>query len=264
VGKPSRVTRSRVYRVTGEQFGEDLFLRCSPIQITHINASFGGQYQLREAPGDSAHDFDYALRWQYGVPTECRHLIQFLTENLALPMAAHPVVKLASCLDWYKDAGTSINSSEWNDTYVGSLVSQGKYARPGHGSTSEKATDALVELMSAAIATHPEFRRADYIVSVPGSKGDYTSFGERLASAVAETTGKPLVQIEGPRREQRKSDAAPAVDGLFVAPSLLNGRCLVIDDVIRSGNSVAETARAARQAGATAVHVLAAAKTRRN
>lgn len=120
----------------------------------------------------------------------------------------------------------------------------------------------LIDSLSDVVSRHPSMRVAPSVVSVPGSNGDGNSVGEYIARRLAELTGKALIVTTGPAREPREAGGSyQGLDGLFELPSLVDGACIVVDDVFKSGTTMRATALAARRAGATAVYGLAAVKT---
>ena len=118
--------------------------------------------------------------------------------------------------------------------------------------------------MSRVALRHPNLLRAETIVGVPGHTATGTSVAELLAQSVAERTGKRYVRTFAPSRPERKGQNRRSVEGMFSIRSTLAGDCIVVDDVMLSGATLDETARAARSAGADRVFGLVAAKTLRD
>jgi predicted amidophosphoribosyltransferase len=144
------------------------------------------------------------------------------------------------------------------------MVNMAKYY--GH----HEAFDDLVQALAHVITEHPMYAGADFIVAAPGHKGSTKSFGERLAEAVAEKTGKPVVRpatasAERPAAKEREQGAAArSLEGEFSFGADVAGRVLVIvDDVCRSGGTMTAIATAARAAGAVSVLGLVGAQTMR-
>ena len=88
---------------------------------------------------------------------------------------------------------------------------------------------------------------------------------ELLARAVARNLGVPCRRLlrRGPGPAQTGRDAVARLDGpgFKARRALRGGTVLLVDDVVTTGATVAAAARALREAGAGAVHVLAAART---
>lgn len=239
------------------------YLKSVRLPLRHVDHCFGGRFErLSPVPASYAADYDNCLHWPAGLPTDARRLIGLLTEALVLPTGRDARLDLAMALDWYKVLDPAVPSSDWANTELGDLMYKAKYwvSSP---SIRRAAAHELIDLLSAAVQRHPAYRDAAAVVSVPGSKGDGNSIGEYIASGVAEQIGKDLVTATGPAREPRKGGggAAGGLDGQFALPTTIEGACIVVDDVYRSGVTMRATALAARQAGATAVFGLAAAKT---
>lgn len=237
------------------------YLTSLRLPVSHIEYCFGRYFdKLPALPAARAAEYDTCLHWPDGFPEGAEQLIGLLSEALVLP-TRDDRIELALALDWYKVLNPDIASTEWENTEVGQLVNKAKYWRSSP-STRRSAAHQLIDRLSVAIDRHPALSAAPSLVSVPGSTGDGVSVGEYIAAGVAEQAGKVLVKARGPAREARKVGGAPGgLDDIFHLPSSIDGACVVIDDVYKSGVTMRATALAARQAGASAVYCLAAAKT---
>jgi hypothetical protein len=237
------------------------YLTSLRLPVSHIEYCFGRYFdKLPTVPAPRADDYDTCLHWQDGFPEGAQELIGLLSEALVLP-TRDDRIELAMALDWYKILDPNVASTEWENTEVGQLVSKAKYWKSSP-STRRSAAHQLIDTLSKAIDRHPALSVAPNLVSVPGSAGDGVSIGEYIAAGVAEQTEKVLIKTRGPARDPRKAGGAPGgLDGIFQLPSSVDGACVVVDDVYKSGVTMRATAFAARQAGATAVYCLAAAKT---
>jgi hypothetical protein len=238
------------------------YLNCQHLPIAHITHCFDDQFRSIPVPATRAADFEKCLHWPTGYPPGARTLIELLHEVLTLPTQSERV-SLALALDWYKVAESDVPPDRWKNTPVGQLVLKAKYYKSSPA-TMKAAAAQLVELLGHALERHPAYKSAPYLVTVPGSAGNGGSFGESIASGVAQRANKTLIRTIGPPREAKKAGGSSSLDGLFSLPQSLDGPCVVVDDVYRSGMTMQATALAARQAGATAVFALVAAKTLRN
>lgn len=138
----------------------------------------------------------------------------------------------------------------------------------------QNITPLLGQILAEGVAGNQFAVETDVVIPVPLSALRQQDRGfnqsEQLASAVATHLGKPLA-VDGLRRtrntqpqarlgspEQRAANVAGAfeVDNLAV---VAGKRVLLIDDVITTGATVSECARALREAGASSVVVAALA-----
>ena len=201
--------------------------------------------------------------------TEVESLLELLIRAITLPSPRGMATTLA--LDWYKVADDQADARSWSNTVAGDWVSRGKYwyrsSPEQQQDVGRHAAQALVE----AVRAHPTFAAATVVAHVPGHDVLQVSFGSRLAKTVARDTGKPFVRVSctTPFRPESKNvtDAqhATALHGIFrVLQPLRRAHVLVVDDVFRSGRSMAEVARACRAAGASTVSGLCVVRTMRS
>jgi predicted amidophosphoribosyltransferase len=120
------------------------------------------------------------------------------------------------------------------------------------------------------VEAHVLLSRADVIVNVPGHDRARVSFGGRLASSVAARRGLPIVTVvaRSEFRPEAKSvevaRRAALLRNEFSVHQDLSGACaLIVDDVFRSGTSMAAVARVVRGAGAIEVSGVCAVRTMR-
>lgn len=203
--------------------------------------------------------YDYRFDWDMSVPNTVVACAELLKQVLTMGRLQHTTTALA--LDWYKNPPTE-QEPFWSNTAAGELVYRAKYW--SEGQDARNARSDISTKMKAVIELHPTLAAIPTVVTVPGSKADFNSFGERLARHIASVTAKEVVQTltRSGAREPRKGGGEVALTGEFVMPNSLSGPVLIIDDVFMSGTSMDATALAARQAGATDVYGLAIAKTR--
>lgn len=227
-------------------------------QITVVG---GSDCYLVEMTDQWRQDFTHRFRAPNGIPDKVRELVDVLRTDLR---TLRPVTALdfAVVLDWYKVPDPEIEPMSWTNTEVGALVNKMKYWT-SNPAAQNAAGSKIADLMADAITRHPLLRSMPSIATVPGSKADGRSCGERLARGVAARTGKQIVEtvaVNGPRLT-RKSDEVDDLDDQFRMPQSLTGGVLIIDDVISRGISMRAVGRAARFAGAEMVAGLAAVKT---
>lgn len=203
--------------------------------------------------------YDYRFDWDAAVPESVLACAELLKNVLTMGRLQHTTTALA--FDWYKNPPTQ-EAQYWSNTDAGELVYRAKYW--SEGQDSRNARSSISTKFKAVIGLHPTLAAIPTVVTVPGSKADFNSFGERLARHVASVTAKEVVQTlsRSGAREPRKGGGEVDLVGEFVMPNSLSGPVLIIDDVFMSGASMDATALAARQAGATDVYGLAIAKTR--
>jgi hypothetical protein len=181
------------------------------------------------------------------------------------PSPASPVL----ALDFYKIADPRVDPHEWRNTEVGALVHEGKYWRQYNVARRRQAGKALVDQVVRAVRCHPLLGTTTAVVDVPGHDARQISFGSQMAASVAHRLGLRFVRTCS--RAEFRPPAKDAIDervrmeairGQFrTSADLTRQSVLVVDDVIRSGLSLAEAARAATAAGAERVWGIAGART---
>lgn len=129
----------------------------------------------------------------------------------------------------------------------------------------------LGALMADCAAADPQLRSAQVVVQVPLHRNRLRERGfnqsELLAREVAERMALPLTadllircQVTQAQSGLALEDRKRNVRGAFVASRQINGSTvLLVDDVISTGSTASECARALRQVGAARVVVLTAA-----
>ncbi|UIN29836.1 ComF family protein [Microbacterium binotii] len=137
----------------------------------------------------------------------------------------------------------------------------------------EEGRTSLVRPFSAALAAaaHAGFPDAGVLfVPMPTSAAAFRRRGHRVVEEILGRSGLPalavLRRIRSTRdqRELGRTERAQNVAGSLRARRRLDGRRIVIvDDVVTTGASVGEAARALRQAGADVMGVACVAHTRR-
>jgi hypothetical protein len=262
-GGNQRPCRIEAYQPTRSKDPNDtwqrLYLQSGEIPIQHLLHCFPEHFDEIDVRGERVRQFNHCLHWHDRIPVAAKKLVTLLTNTLALP-AQDKACDLSLAIDWYKNP---LDDGEWENTEVGEIIYRAKYFRKTP--TIMMAAQAQLAGRLADVAgQHLALDAAPYLVSVPGSKGDGMSAGERIAATVADLTGKQLVKTIGPPRPERKGDQSCSVKGLFKIPALLDGSCIILDDVSRSYDTLREVGLLAKNAGATSVYALVGAKTRRN
>lgn len=232
---------------------------CGPASAAEqIRAVAGGRCCPCKVPESLTHEYSHCFEFPNGHDSDVESLVQVLEQVRTL--ATRPHTDFALVLDWYKvPPEDGAVSPKWANTPSGELIYRGKYCKQ-----RDRALQ-LVDVMTDVFVRHPLMRDAT-IVTVPGSKPhEGPSFGERLAGTIRKRTGNPMVLTVGAREGHapRKGDEghAHSLIGTLSMPQPIGGAVVVIDDVVRSGDSISAVALAARTAGATAVYALAAVKT---
>lgn len=256
---PSRINAYEIQESSDPRYRFDVFIASPELPIMHVQRSLpGGFIKTGVSPSDQ---YQVCLRYSGQFPETLPDLLDLLKDRLCLPTGNWAPLDLALALDYYKIPPAE-DGGEWKNTNSGELVSRAKYwvSDPG---MQRLCREKIVEKVADTIRRHPILNSASRIVSVPGSKGNGSSVGESIAAGVATRLGRPLISTIGPVRPERKGDQAASIAGLFSVPEMIHGNCVIVDDVWRSGETAAEVGRAARTAGASAVHAVVAAKTMR-
>jgi pyrimidine operon attenuation protein/uracil phosphoribosyltransferase len=264
----SRGNRLVTWTVQPSGPGHHLWLRTTADVAAQIRRA-SRDYRQIDPPARYDGTWTHLLYSRFPLTAEIENLLDLLTRTLTLPSPRGMDTALA--LDWYKVADHEVDSRSWSNTVAGDWVSRGKY---WHWSSPEQQADlgrraarALVE----AVQRHPTLAATTVVADVPGHDAKQVSFGSRLAATVAQYTGRPFQRVTCtiPFRPEAKNvtDAqhSAVLHGSFrVLEPLRGARVLVVDDVIRSGRSMAEVARACRAAGAASVAGLCVARTMRS
>lgn len=241
-----------------------------PLEPTHwlyICGPHGAAEQIRQVggrrcvdrpdmPAAMAREYSHCFEFAGGQEPDVVDLVRVLEEVRILSPRSH--VDHALVLDWYKVPDDDVDPMRWPNTPAGDLVNRGKYR-----GDMTKARE-LAGWMANIVGSHPLLCDAT-IVTVPGSRADGQSFGERLAVTIQRRTGNGLLVTQSAgARPERKTGGASSLLGTLSLPQTVQGSVLIIDDVVRSGHSLSAVGLAARQAGAESVFAFAAVKTMRD
>lgn len=150
---------------------------------------------------------------------------------------------------------------------IGDLVYRAKSYSAASGSKSR--ADLLADHMTKFLRSHPRYSAANHFTAVPPSNPSKTfDLPTHLAKHASRTLGRSLLTIgkvratEPQKGKGTEEDCRTNVTGSMRVDQSLNGATVVVvDDIYRSGCSMAEAARACRQAGAREVLGFAATKT---
>ena len=258
--RPCRIEAAQRLRPNdSSQTWQRIYLQSGNLPIRHISHCFPDSFNEIDVRREHAAKFNHCLHWPDPIPAKATDLVTLLQAVLALPTHDNDC-ELSLALDWYKDfteEGEPVNSE------VGELVRRAKYFKYSPHIMSA-AQAQLAGRLADVVRRHPALDQAPYLVSVPGSKGDGRSAGERIAGMLADLTSKDLVKTVGQSRPERKEDQSCKLEGLFKLPAPLDGPCVIVDDVCRSGTTLREIALLAKNAGAPTVYALVGARTRRN
>lgn len=221
----------------------------------------GAACERLDVQESKAMEYSHRYVWRRGMTPGVRPMLRLLKEVRTL--RRYDEVDCALVLDWYKVPDDDVDPQQWPNTASGELIYRGKYYKTA-SVARQAARQTLVERLADVIDRHALYCGATAIVTVPGSAGDYKSFGEGLTGAVAAKVGKQVVMTtpkgaHAPRKEGAHEDLSDA----FTLPTSVAGDVVIVDDVVRSGASMSAVALAARKAGAARVFGLAAVKTMR-
>jgi Phosphoribosyl transferase domain len=250
------------------EVGHRLWLRATDDVVAHVRQATADYRQL-DLPAGYRGAWSHLLYSRFPLRIEVADLLELLTRTVTLPTP--PTMTTALALDWYKVPDDAVDARSWANTTAGEWVTQGKYWYEWEPDRQDEVGLRAARALVDAVASHPVFVAATVVVDVPGHDTLQVSFGSRLAATVARETEKPFVPLSCTlvfRPEAKNltdSQHRAALHGAFRAPEPLPGaRVLVVDDVFRSGRSMAEAARACRDAGAATVSGLCVVRTMRS
>jgi hypothetical protein len=201
---------------------------------------------------------------------EVGELLNLLQEVITLP--ALSAVDVAVVLDWYKIPVDGVDPYDWDNSVIGDLVNRGKYRFKFR---LEDQTIAGRELMGRhmmpIIVRHPLLNTVKIVLDIPSHDRRYQlSFGSRMAATVARDIGGIHVRVDSRdefRPQAKDLDPVSRVkvlkDQFSINFDLTGKRVLIVDDVLRSGDSMRFVAAAARKSGAARVFGICAVRTLR-
>lgn len=261
-----RGNRLEWWTTTQTQSGHALWLR-GPIEaVRQVQAVDPAYRDVRYVTDTSG--------WTHALPSPeptakpaVRLLLDLLKEIIIVPSGA---IDLVAALDWYKIPAEGVDSYQWPNTETGELVSSGKYRyRQAPGPQAEAGRN-LASRICNVIDRHALLKDVSIVLNVPGHDSRLVSFGSRLAATVARDRGLPMIKVHtsslfrAAAKELERHKLAQMFDDEFSVPSEVRGcSVLIVDDVIRSGTSMAAVGKAARASGAYRVFGIGAVRTMR-
>lgn len=268
-----RGNRLEWWALTTAQGGAFLWLR-GPTEVARQVQAAAPEYQSCPVSSDAitkgwTHVLFVPQTVSGGPPSvrpQISQLLTLLTEIVSVPIS--PTVDFALALDWYKKPEGE-DPYCWPNTEVGDLVSSGKYRYRYQAEPQAVAGRALTGRLCDAIGRHAILQGASIILDIPGHDSQRVSFGSRLAAAVARCLGLPMSRVgtkSAFRPESKNLGGAQQslLQDEFVVAEVVRGQSvLIVDDVIRSGVSMAAVGKAARAAGAQPVLGICATRTMR-
>ncbi len=266
--RDARGNRLLRWTVVDEAGGHELWL-CGPFEVADQVKSVDPRYQsLTMSEGGRQQAWTHVLRASGPVSPDCTVLLQTLAQIVILPCPDN--IEVALTLDWYKVPDPQVDPFEWPNTETAELLNQGKYRSRSNPDRQAHFGRALADRIASTINGHPLLKRSTVVVDVPGHDSEQVSFGSRLAASVAVRLGVPMRRTSAvstfrpPAKSSHSDTRAAAINGQFIVQNDLSfSTALIVDDVYRSGTSMAETARAARIAGAQTVYGISAVRTMR-
>ena len=248
--------------------GHVLRLR-GPIEVVAQVQAVAPEYQRTTGVASAAGGWTHELVSPGHAPKrEARQLLELLSDVVSLPSS--PPIKFAIVLDWYKIPTDGADPRDWPNTEVGELVHKGKYVYKTKEEQKTVVGRNLAGRICNAISRHAALNSAEVILNVPGHDRNVVSFGPRLAATVAKYRKMPNIRVAARSefRPEAKSlspmERAMLFADEFTVPPEIRGRsALIVDDVFRSGGSMAAVAKAAYEAGAREIFGICPARTRR-
>lgn len=257
--------RWRVRGAPADSPARILYVCTSSDVVEHIRSVSAGPCLELELPEKRADEFTHRLHFpEGGLPPDelLKHLCQWLTVQV-------PHLDLVVAADWYNNPPDDGHETWWH-TPPGDLVNKAKY-RWDTG-LNDRARAALAVGLAGMVRAHPLLVGADAIVTVPGHKTGVLACSVDLAQRVAESVGKSVVAttVTSAERPQAKEGRRLTPEELVelsneypMPRSLSDLTVIVLDDVLRTGNTMAAVALSARRAGAATVLGLVPARTRK-
>jgi hypothetical protein len=263
-----RGNRLERWEVASLGTGHVLRLR-GPFEVVAQIQAVAPEYQNSTCPARPASEWTHELfSRDRTMRREVRQLLELLGQVVCLPSL--PPIRFAIALDWYKIPVDGVDSREWPNTEIGELVHRGKYVYKTNEEQKRQIGRNLAGRICNAMSRHAVLNSTEVILNVPGHDRKVVSFGPRLAATVAKYRKMPNLRVTARSefRPEAKSlsrlERAVFLGDEFTVPPEISGRsALIVDDVFRSGVSMAAVAKAAYEAGARDVFGICPTRTRR-
>jgi len=262
----SRANRLYTWASVDHKTGHDLWLRGPEEVVTQVRI-LAPEYRPLRLPMASSWQWTHVLR----APGSCRPDVAELLETLrvVLSLRSDRNLIVGVALDWYKKPVEGVPPNSWPNTEVGELIHRGKYWYQTDAQKQAEVGRDVVSRLCRAIQRHPVLRQVEVILDVPGHDSrKRVSFGSRMADAIARNLGRDRIRVQTRdefRPAAKSLDAAGRAavlrDQFRVDQSLVDRVVLVVDDVLRSGDSMNEVVGVAYRAGAKRVDGICAART---
>ncbi|KAA2254873.1 phosphoribosyltransferase [Solihabitans fulvus] len=229
-----------------------------------------GAFPRAKNVGTVGHDakWPYRIRLDFNPDSSLDEFLDFLKEVLVIRIERQDLLDAAIALDFYNQPAAG-DSAKVEHTATANLIRLVKKYEQASPAEIDRAGLTLCESLSDAILRHEWLSQATRILPVPGHARDKPSVAVLLGALLTHELGIPRTEVGCLRAERKQAknmtdDERAALLNEFVIKEDLTGRTvLVLDDVYRTGFTMAGVASAARRAGATTVLGLVAARTLR-
>lgn len=172
------------------------------------------------------------------------------------------------CLGWQKWL-----KEEDHRTFIGQLVREGKQYSHSDHRPDPAAVHALAALVSMVVMAGAAHGHVNMLVAMPSSETSTNRLPRMVTAAAGLASGIPIappmaltrVRQVGPMKEKEgiEEKLASIAGAVAADPATFRGQhVMIVDDLLGSGATMREAARAIRAAGADQVFGLAMAKTR--
>ena len=245
--------------VSGSPPKAHLQLRCTNDIASQVERRLDGVAGARlRLRSEDREEWTHRYPLSRGLDNSEKAFLELLTKVLTLRIG--PPVTVGIALDYYKDPASHQDPAEWSNTAAGELVHRGKYEG------SDAAGKELADHLASIAQRHPDLRNADVVVTVPSHSP--RKFSERLGRRVATRLEIPIAvlfdDVGSPQKETDPAERPLVSYRLEPEGGVGDKAALVIDDVVRTGESMRSVARFLDESGASSVCVLAGVRTMRN
>lgn len=171
---------------------------------------------------------------------------------------------VTACVDVYRTPVEGLPPDDWPFTQVGRLLSAAKYGG------DRNASAQIAKILHNVIINHPALCSAEAIAAIPPHQmaAQRNDCPEQWARLLCQWLTVPYAGIRRTRAVAKQRDIKDPDEARRNQPSSMAAdesvtrlTVLAVDDFYTDGETMAEAARALREAGATSVLGLCAAKT---